>query len=58
MLLPSVQPVEVRLVVAKCRVCGVDTSLYVNGHPICLECDDEVNRELEFPANTKQQEPA
>jgi hypothetical protein len=48
MLLPSLQSVEERLAVAKCRICGVDTTLYVNGHPICLECDDEFNRELEF----------
>jgi hypothetical protein len=29
---------------AKCRVCGAETSLYVNRQPICPQCDDEENR--------------
>jgi hypothetical protein len=26
---------------AKCAFCGRETELYVNGVPICLECDRE-----------------
>jgi hypothetical protein len=31
---------------AKCEHCGTDTSLYVNGKPVCSKCDAEANQRM------------
>ena len=33
-------------VMAKCEQCATDTSLYVNGKPVCSKCDDEANQRM------------
>jgi hypothetical protein len=33
-------------VMAKCEHCGTDTSLYVNGKPVCSKCDAEANQRM------------
>jgi hypothetical protein len=33
----------------KCRICHRDTDLYVNGQPICVECDERIHAPKEDP---------
>lgn len=30
---------------ARCTNCGAETSLYVNGVPVCVKCDDALQAE-------------
>jgi len=30
---------------AKCTLCGAETILFVLGTPLCVKCDDELERE-------------
>jgi hypothetical protein len=39
---------------AKCSQCGAETPLYVNGVPLCLECDKKRLEEKEPRPPTKQ----
>jgi hypothetical protein len=32
--------------IPNCSICGGETSLYLNGQPICLKCDEERERRL------------
>jgi hypothetical protein len=34
---------------AQCKVCGAETAMYVGGEPICVNCDDEFERQKTNP---------
>ena len=39
---------------AKCFVCGAETSLYADGKPICLKCDDARPSSPTLPKYTRE----
>jgi len=45
----------------KCARCGAETSLYINGVPICLECAEKPDRQIKVlraePARAPLQKP-
>jgi len=43
----------------KCVLCGADTILFINGLPICVECDEEREKKtLQYPLPVKAQDAA
>jgi len=38
---------------AQCTACGIETALYVNGQPLCPNCDDRHNGATSVATGTK-----
>ena len=37
----------------KCAICGADTILMVSGRPLCVQCDDRLERQAQAPPDNR-----